>query len=229
MAINPDSEADPAEPVQEVVATQTLADEDPVGPATGSTKRPTLGCLLEIVQTLVLTVVIFLVIQTFVAQPFRVEGASMEATVLPDEYVLIDKLTPHWAAYARGDIVVLHPPSRRSDAGATPFIKRVIGLPGDHVELIDGLVYVNGAALDEPYIYTEDGIHQPTDPVDDGPAEWLVPAGRVLVMGDHRKDSSDSRTFGPVEISQVIGRAWLRYWPLNVFGILPATTYQVTE
>jgi signal peptidase I len=203
--------------------------EDPRGAAKEATKRPSFGCLLEIVQTLVLTVVIFLVIQTFVAQPFRVEGASMEATVLPDEYVLIDKLTPHWAAYARGDIVVLHPPSRRSDPSGTPFIKRVIGLPGDHVELIDGLVYVNGDALDEPYIYTEDGVRQATDPVDDGPFEWLVPAGDVLVMGDHRQDSSDSRTFGPVEISQVIGRAWLRYWPLDAFGTLPVPTYPTTS
>ena len=202
--------------------------EAPIQQATGSPKRP-LGCLLEIVETLVLTVVIFLIIQTFVAQPFRVEGASMEATVLPDEYVLIDKLTPHWAAYARGDIVVLHPPSRRSDPDATPFIKRVIGLPGDHVELRDGIVYVNGAALDEPYIYTEDGVRQPTDPVDGGPSEWLVPAGDVLVMGDHRKDSSDSRAFGPVEISQVIGRAWLRYWPLAAFGPLPVPTYPTSS
>ena len=189
------------------------------------TKRPALGCLLEVVETLVLTVVIFLGIQTFVAQPFKVEGASMEMTVLPDQYILIDKLTPHWAAYARGDIVVLNPPFRYSGSTGVPFIKRVIGLPGDHVQLKDGTVHVNGTALDEPYVFAEGGTRQATDPSPGGPSEWLVPQGELLVMGDHRQDSADSRLFGPIEVSQVIGRAWLRYWPLDTFGILPTPGY----
>lgn len=188
-------------------------------------KRPARGRLIEVVETLVLTVVIFLGIQAFVAQPFRVEGASMEATVLPDQYVLIDKLTPHWAPYARGDIVVLTPPSQYPDPDGIPFIKRVIGLPGDRIELRDGTVYVNDTALDEPYVFTEDGIRQPTDPTGGGASEWLVPDGDLFVMGDHRQESADSRVFGPVEISQVIGRAWLRYWPIDTFGVLPASSY----
>jgi signal peptidase I len=176
------------------------------------------GCLFEVVQTLVLTIAIFLGIQTFVAQPFKVEGGSMETTLLPDEYVLVDKLTPRWAPYARGDIVVLDPPVDASLNQGVPFIKRVIGLPGDQVQLKDGLVYVNGAALVEPYIYVANGRSQDTDPNPGGPNEWLVPSGQLLVMGDHRQDSSDSRTFGPVEISHIIGRAWLRYWPASKFG-----------
>ena len=188
---------------------------------TPSPKRPALGCLFEILETVVLTVVIFLGIQTFVAQPFKVEGGSMENTLLPDQYVLIDKLTPRWAPYVRGDIVVLDPPAEASQRNGTPFIKRVIGLPGDHVELKDGGVYVNGKALDEPYLFAEDGVAQTTDPMQDGISEWFVPPGDLLVMGDHRQDSSDSRTFGPIEITHVIGRAWLRYWPLDTFGTLP--------
>ena len=184
------------------------------------TKRPALGCLFEIVETLVLTVVIFLGIQTFVAQPFKVEGASMETTVMPDQYVLIDKLTTHWTAYARGDIVVLDPPLQSVGSNGEPFIKRVIGLPGDHVELRDGKVYVNGTVLDEPYVFSDGGARQATDPTPGGPSEWLVPAGELLVMGDHRRESADSRSFGPIEISHVIGRAWLRYWPIDTFGIL---------
>jgi signal peptidase I len=188
-------------------------------------KRPAVGCLFEVVETLILTAVIFLVVQTFVAQPFKVEGGSMETTVLPDQYVLIDKLTPHWASYARGDIVVLQPPADYQPAGGVPFIKRVIGLPGDHVQLKDGTVYVNGTALDEPYVFTDRGVRQTTDATPGGPAEWFVPAGQVFVMGDHRQNSADSRVFGPVEISQIIGRAWLRYWPIDSFGLLPATSY----
>jgi signal peptidase I len=189
------------------------------------TQRPALGCLFEVVETLVLTVVIFLGIQTFVAQPYKVQQGSMETTLLPDQYVLVDKLTPRWSTYSRGDIVVFDPPENWTESTGVPFIKRVIGLPGDHVQLRDGAVYVNGTKLDEPYIFTEDNVRQTTDPTPGGPSEWLVPQGQLFVMGDHRQNSSDSRTFGPIETSHVIGRAWLRYWPVDTFGTLATPTY----
>ncbi|HET7181811.1 MAG TPA: signal peptidase I [Candidatus Limnocylindrales bacterium] len=180
-----------------------------------------LGCLFEVVETLVLTVVIFLGIQTFVAQPYKVQQGSMETTLMPDQYVLVDKLTPHWAPYKRGDIIVFDPPETWTTGGTSvPFIKRVIGLPGDTVQLRDGLVYVNGVQLDEPYIFEENGVPQTTDPQAGGASEWVVPLDQLLVMGDHRENSADSRTFGPIEIKHVIGRAWLRYWPFDTFGIL---------
>jgi signal peptidase I len=183
------------------------------------------GCLFEVVETLVLTLVIFLGIQTFVAQPYKVQQGSMETTLLPDQYVLVDKLTPRWAPYAHGDIVVFDPPESWSAGNGVPFIKRVIGLPGDRVELRDGKVFVNGIALDEPYIFVEDGVPQTTDPAPGGASEWLVPDGELLVMGDHRQQSADSRSFGPIPISHVIGRAWLRYWPFDTFGILPTPAH----
>jgi signal peptidase I len=188
-------------------------------------QRPALGCLFEVVETLVLTVVIFLGIQTFVAQPYKVQQGSMEITLLPDQYVLVDKLTPRWAPYSRGDIVVFDPPETWSSGGGVPFIKRVIGLPGDTVELRGGLVYVNGVELDEPYLFEEDGVPQGTDPSPGGQTEWVVPDSELLVMGDHRQNSADSRSFGPIEVTQVIGRAWLRYWPFDTFGILPTPTH----
>ena len=184
-------------------------------------QRPALGCLFEVVETLVLTVLIFLGIQTFVAQPYRVQQQSMEVTLLPDQYVLVDKLTPRWAPYSRGDIIVFEPPETWSSGGGVPFIKRIIGVEGDRVELRDGKVYVNSIALDEPYINTDNGIPQTTDPQAGGLSEWYVPAGDLLVMGDNRQNSADSRSFGPIEVSHVIGRAWLRYWPFDTFGILP--------
>jgi signal peptidase I len=188
-------------------------------------QRPALGCLFEVVETLVLTVVIFLGIQTFIAQPYKVQQGSMENTLLPEQYVLVDKLTPHWATYSRGDIVVFDPPESWSAGGGVPFIKRVIGLPGDKVELRNGKVYVNGTQLDEPYIFEQNGITQTTEPAIGGQSEWLVPTNDLLVMGDHRQDSADSRTFGPIEIGHVIGRAWLRYWPFDRFGVLPTPSY----
>jgi signal peptidase I len=194
------------------------------------TQRPALGCLFEVVETLVLTVVIFLGIQTFVAQPYKVQQTSMENTLLPEQYVLVDKLTPRWSPYTRGDIVVFDPPESWASGGGVPFIKRVIGLPNDTVELKGGRVYVNDVALDEPYLYPKDGGDaEPPEPTAGGASEWIVPAGELFVMGDHRQDSADSRTFGPIEIPHVIGRAWLRYWPFDTFGVLPTPSHPELE
>jgi signal peptidase I len=183
-----------------------------------------LGCLFEIVETLVLTLIIFLVIQNFVAQPYKVQQQSMEHTLEPDQYVLVDKLTPRLDTYKRGDIVVFTPPADFASADDTPFIKRVIGVGGDKVEVKNGGVYVNGTALVEPYLYA-DTPGDPAQPTVSSQESWTVPAGELFLMGDHRENSQDSRTFGEVPVSQVIGRAWLRYWPLNAFGILPTPTY----
>jgi signal peptidase I len=185
-----------------------------------------LGCLLEIAETLVLTLIIFFVIQTFVAQPYKVQQQSMEHTLEPDQYVLVDKLTPRFDTYKRGDIVVFTPPAAWAPEDGTPFIKRVIGLGGDTIEVRDGSVYVNGTKINEPYLYAASpgGSPQPTTVSGDA-SRWVVADGDLFLMGDHRENSQDSRTFGEVPVSQVIGRAWLRYWPLNVFGILPTPTY----
>jgi signal peptidase I len=91
-------------------------------------------------------------------------------------------------------------------------------------------VYVNGVALDEPYLFSEEpgGEPQPTTPPLEQ-SKWTVPEGELFLMGDHRANSADSRTFGPVPIDRVIGRAWLRYWPLSAFGILQTPTYPSLE
>ncbi len=174
--------------------------------------------LLELGETLVLTLVLFVGIQTFVAQPYQVEQGSMEDTLLPNQYVLVDKLTPHFDAYARGDIVIFTPPG--TSAGATPYIKRVIGLPGDRIEIRDGHTFVNGHELLEPYVYPG----ETTEPLT-GQDAWTVPAGSLFVMGDHRPVSVDSREFGPVPEANVIGRAWLRYWPISAVEVIATPTY----
>ncbi len=190
------------------------------------TKRPALGCLFEIVETLVLTLIIFVVIQNFVAQPYQVKLKSMQHTLEPEQYVLVDKLTPRFDTYKRGDIVVFTPPADWVDGKGTPYIKRVIGVAGDTVEIRDdGIVYIDELPLDEPYVFSDDGgpPQATTPPLDQ--ALWTVAEGEVFLMGDHRSSSADSRSFGPVETGQVIGRAWLRYWPVNTFGILPTPAY----
>lgn len=183
--------------------------------------------VVEVVETLVLTLVIFVVIQTFVAQPFQVKQESMERTLEPGQYVLVDKLTPRWDPYHRGDIVVLRPPPGAEDQGDTPFVKRVIGLPGDRVEIRgDGVVYVNGGALDEAaYTYRDPaGNNEPTTTLAET-STWVLGGGELFVMGDHRQASQDSRAFGPIPASTVIGRAFLRYWPAQAIGVLARPAY----
>jgi signal peptidase I len=188
------------------------------------TNRRALGCLIEVVETLVLTAILFWVIQSFIAQPFQVQQVSMQDTIEDGQYVLVDRLTPHFDAYHRGDIVVFTPPTNAEVQQGKPFIKRVIGVAGDTVQLRAGKVLVNGVPLVEPYLYSVDGAAEPTDP-ENGEKSWTVLPGELFVMGDHRVRSSDSRDFGPIQISAVIGRAWLRYWPLAAFGILPTAIH----
>jgi signal peptidase I len=178
------------------------------------------GCLLEILETIVLTLVIFFVVQNFVAQPYQILGVSMEPTLENGQYVLVDKVSPHFSDYKRGDVVVLQPPAGYDENGSNvPFIKRVVGVGGDTVEVKGGAVYVNGAKLNEPYVY----VGEETDPLT-SQSVWQVPAGYLFVMGDHRDESEDSRLFGPISESTVIGRAWLRYWG-GPFGFVPSATY----
>jgi signal peptidase I len=189
----------------------------PAGTPSPKGRRRATSWAIEIAETIVLTVVIFFVIQHLIAQPFQVQGPSMETTFLDGQYVLVDRLTPNWAPYAHGQVVVFQPPAG-VESGNYPFIKRVIGVAGDTVELRDGRVFVNGAAVAEPYTYRDGtGAAQPTEPTA-GVTSWTVPAGDVFVLGDHRQVSEDSRVFGPVPVSSVVGRAFLRYWPLSVFG-----------
>jgi signal peptidase I len=181
--------------------------------------RSAAGCLFELIETVVLTVVIFLVIQTLIAQPYKVEQHSMETTLLPDQYVLVDKLTPRFNDYTRGDVVVFEPPTGYRGDG-TPFIKRVIGLPGDRIEIRDGAVFVNDVRLDESYVM--DGA---LTEANGSTARWDIAAGDLFVLGDNRENSSDSRVFGPIRRDSVVGRAWLRYWPLASFGVLAHPAY----
>jgi signal peptidase I len=188
----------------------------PVEPEAQPRQRPRiLDTAIEIATTVALAVILYFVINTFVVQTFRVEQQSMLDTLLPDQHLLIDKLTPRIDDYSRGDIVVFHAPADWDDG--TPFIKRVIGEPGETVAIRDGAVYINGTRLDEPY------VHYPIEA--DAWDEIMVPAGELIVMGDHRDQSVDSRAFGPVPIENVIGRAVLRFWPLDSLGILQTPTY----
>jgi len=212
------------------------ADTDSDGaPATSERagSRRALGCAFEIVETLVLTLLIYLVIHNFVAQPFEVQQSSMFPTIVNGEYILIDKLTPRFDDYHYGDVVVFNPPSGTGlDAQGIPFIKRVIGMPGDTVSLENGRVFVtrpdsSPVRIVEPYVVSDAGGS--TAPTicsrPDCPLTWIVGDAEYFVMGDNRPSSQDSRVFGPVDQDLILGRAWLRYFPLERIGLIERPDY----
>ena len=172
------------------VAALSCLDRDgarlPPGPESSPTPRERrgVGCLVELVETVVLTAIIFFVLQSFVAQPFQVQQVSMRDTIEDGQYVLVDKLTPRFDGYHRGDIIVFTPPAANAETQAgKPYIKRIIGVAGDRVAIDDGHVFVNGIELDEPYLFADDGAPQPTTPHDravdlDRPRRRAVRHGR---------------------------------------------------
>jgi len=165
------------------------------------------AALHDLVTTVLPAVVIALLIHAFLAQATRVYGQSMEPNLHSDERLVVEKLSYRFHGPRRGDIVVLHDPA----GGPELLIKRVIGLPGERVTIADGRVYIDGVALDEPYVaQTTQG---------NGRA-WIVPPLTVFVMGDNRSASRDSRVFGPVPLDQIVGRAVFRYWPLAEIGLV---------
>jgi signal peptidase I len=179
--------------------------------------------IIEIVTTVGLAIILYLVITTFIVQTFRVEQHSMQNTLQPGEHLLIDKITPRVDDYSRGDIIVFHPDGSNDE---TPFIKRVIGLGGEHVAVRDGSVWIDGTRLDESaYTFAAPGDNEATLPK--GQSEWDVPEGKLFVLGDHRMASTDSRNkaVGFVDTDWVVGRAWLRFFPLDTLGILQTPAY----
>lgn len=154
--------------------------------------------ILDLLETILLAVILFVGINTVSAR-VRVDGSSMLPTLKSGEYVLVNRLAykmGHLPEY--GDIIVFSSPVSDQD-----LIKRVIGLPGDQVQISNGQVYVNGQALVEPYIAAA--------PMYQG--KWTVPEGNLFVLGDNRNDSSDSHAWGLLPIGNVIGKAVLIYWP----------------
>ena len=163
--------------------------------------------LLELAETVLPAIVIAVLINLFLAQATRVYGSSMEPNLHSDQRLVVEKLSYRLHEPRRGDVVVLRLPER----GPELLIKRVIALPGETIEVRDGQVMVDGVALAEPYLSQQTRGQY-------GPVQ--VPAGHIFVMGDNRGASNDSRVFGPVEQSRIVGRAWVSYWPPGDVGIV---------
>lgn len=169
-------------------------------------KQPNSVLVREILETLLFTFFIVWLVKAG-TQNFRIEGASMLPTLHEGQYLIINKLIYMLEEPERGDIVVLHYPNDRS----RDFIKRIIGLPGDTVEIHDQQVFVNGERLDEPYISAPPSNNN----------TWEVPPDHFFVAGDNRPNSSDSRSWSYLPREDLIGRAWVVYWPPEDWQLVP--------
>jgi signal peptidase I len=167
--------------------------------------------VIEWVVLIGVALVVALVIKAFLFQAFYIPSDSMVPTLKKDDRVLVNKLSYKLHDVNRGDIVVFSkPPKEQSDI--KDLVKRVVALPGETVEAHNGHVFVNDRRLDEPYL--------PDDVVQADFAPQKVPSGDVWVMGDNRSNSEDSRVFGPIRESSIVGRVFVRIWPLNRLGFL---------
>jgi signal peptidase I len=165
--------------------------------------------ILEIVEIVVIALILSWVLRSFVVEARVIPTGSMLPTIQLQDRVVVDKLFFKWSSLKRGDIVVFHPPAK---AFATEdFIKRVIGLPGDKLEVKNQKVYINDQPLVEPYIAEAPKYNY-------GPQ--IIPTGAYFVMGDNRNNSADSHEWGFLPAENITGRALFRYWPFNSFGRL---------
>jgi signal peptidase I len=168
--------------------------------------QPTGIIVREIIETLLLTIFIFWLVNAATGR-YRVQGHSMMPTMREGQYLIINKLSYYLDEPQRGDIIVLHFPRDRS----REYIKRIIGVPGDLIEVSDGVVRVNGSVLNEPYIADEPNYN----------GSWTVPEDQFFVLGDNRNNSSDSHSWSFLPRSDVVGKAWVVYWPYTEWQLVP--------
>ncbi len=172
------------------------------------TKPGWVTLLYEVLETVALAVIIWLVVN-FATARFIVEGSSMEPNFHTGQMLIVSRLAYKFGPPQRGDVIVFQYPGNLTD----DYIKRIIGVPGDTIAIEAGKVLVNGVQLTEPYISTDGGLGQ-------FKGHWTVPADSYFVMGDNRSHSSDSRSWGMLPAADIIGKAWISYWPPPDWGII---------
>lgn len=178
------------------------------------------GVFWDFIEAIVFALAIFVVVYLFLFQPNQVKGSSMYPTFKDGQFIFTDKISYRMGKPQRGDVIVFKNPKNPD----IDFIKRIVGLPGESVKILDGKVYVNGKILNESNYLASDVYTQPEAFLGEN-QEIVVPEGLYFVMGDNRPHSSDSRDFGPVKPAEFIGKVFFRYWPVTEFGKINSGTY----
>ena len=173
-----------------------------------------IGFVMDILETVVFVGSIFIVMYLFIVQPNQVKGASMEPTFLSGDYILTSKITYKLRPMERGDVIVFKSPKNPD----VDYIKRIIALPGDKITITNSQVYVNDILIKEPYIGSSTNLWD-GGYMKEGESV-IVPKDTIFVMGDNRQRSSDSREFGPVPVSSVVGLVFYRYFPATKIGFI---------
>jgi signal peptidase I len=199
----------------------TIAPGQPSVPPTASKSPSSSSRWAEIVHVVLLTLAIVIPVRVFLANPFKVQGASMEPNYFDKEYLIIDELSYRLHAPIRGEVIVFRPPTDPTKF----FIKRVIGLPGDTVELMNGVVKIYNAEHPNGWVLDESSYLDLTDLSEEERASMsmrplTLGEDEYFVMGDNRRASYDSRFFGAIQEESIVGRAFVRGWPVHRWGML---------
>ncbi len=163
--------------------------------------------LKDVVSIIVVALILAVFIRTFIVETYVVQGPSMMPTLKDGERLLVNKLAYRFSKPKHGDVIVFRYPLDPSK----DYIKRVIGIEGDVIEIRTGRVYRNGQIVEEPYVFYPGLFNM---------SSFVVPPGTVFVMGDNRQNSEDSRSFGPVELRLIKGRASIVIWPFKFAGVI---------
>lgn len=181
--------------------------------------------ILDTIQAIVLALSIFIIVYLFLFQPHQVKGNSMHPNFHNGEFLLTNKITYRFGKPERGDVIVFKAPESEPCAEIEcEYIKRIIGVPGDRVKIVNGHVYINGQMLKESEYLPSDYQTSSGSFLVEG-IEKIIPEGHFLPLGDNRPQSRDGREFGPVPRESIVGKAWMRYWPLNKFGVVKHENY----
>lgn len=165
----------------------------------------------ELAKIVIISLAIIIPIRVFLIQPFYVKGASMEPTFYDNQYLIIDEITYRFSDPERGDVVVIRYPQDPSQF----FIKRIIGMPGEIIEIKDGHVYIKNSKLSDEILLDEPYLDESIATT--GEKQIHLGVDEYYLMGDNRPSSLDSRSFGPINRKYIVGKTWVRVWPFDEF------------